>query len=74
MDPEELQEIGLFLILGIIWVMLLRPDSGDIAAEIINVILVALFLTGVSLVAYGMVLMRRTKQLMRSGRDLQKEG
>ena len=74
MDPEELQEIGLFLILGIIWVMLLRPDSGDIAAERINVILVALFLTGVSLVAYGMVLMRRTKQLMRSGRDLQKEG
>ena len=74
MDPEELQEIGLFLILGIIWVMLLRPDSGDITAEIINVILVALFLTGVSLVAYGMVLMRRTKQLMRSGRDLQKEG
>jgi hypothetical protein len=72
MDPEELQEIGLFLLLGIIWAMLVRPSLGEYE-DIINYALIALFAAGVFLVAYGFLLMRSTSKLVREGRNLRKE-
>ncbi|MBU7004433.1 MAG: hypothetical protein HXS50_02615 [Theionarchaea archaeon] len=69
MDPEELQEVGLFLLLGIIWVMLMGTNAGEYKG-IIDIMLIVLFVAGVSLIAYGMLLMRRTGKLMKGGKDL----
>jgi hypothetical protein len=71
LDPEELQEIGLFLLLGIIWVMLMGTNTGEYKG-IIDITLIALFVAGVSLIAYGMLMVRNTGKLMSEGKDLRK--
>ncbi len=67
-DPEELQEIGLFLLLGMIWVMLMKSNAGDLEG-LINYVLVGLFVTGILLVAYGMFIVRKTNRLLRRSED-----
>ena len=68
MDPEELQEVGLFVLLAIIWAMLMRSSLGKYQG-IITLIIVALFVVGVSLVAYGFLLVRRTDKLVKRSKE-----
>jgi uncharacterized membrane protein len=68
LDPEELQEVGLFVLLAIIWAMLMRSSLGKYQG-IITLIIVALFVVGVSLVAYGFLLVRRTDKLVKRSKE-----
>ncbi len=68
LDPEELQEVGLFVLLAIIWAMLMRSSLGKYEG-IVTLIIIALFVVGVSLVVYGILLLRRTGKLVRRSKE-----
>jgi uncharacterized membrane protein len=73
LDPEELQEIGLFVLLAIIWAMLMRSSLGEYQG-IVTLIIIALFIVGVSLVAYGFLLVRRTDKLVKRSKEDREAG
>ncbi len=71
MDPKELQELGLFLILGIIMALLMKGRAGDYEGAI-TVVLYILFIIGLGLIVYGLFLHERMGKLIK-GRK-QREG
>jgi hypothetical protein len=64
LDPDELQEVGLFLLLGIIMAGLMRGTIRGYERAI-GYVLYALFAAGIAMVVYGLVLEERTKRLVK---------
>ena len=75
-DPEELQEVGLFLLLGMVWAMLMGQASGEYRL-LVNVVIGTLFTAGIIILGYGFYLYRREGKLIpdhERHRDRAKEG
>ncbi len=72
MDPEELEEVGLFLLLGIIMAILMKGKAGDYE-PVITVVLYALFIVGIGIVVYGLVLSERMGKLLKKHEEVENE-
>lgn len=64
MDPEEIQEIGVFLLLAIVMLMITKGGAGAYQV-LIDYLLMGLFVTGIAIIVCGVFLTERAKELMK---------